>query len=71
VEVLAHAHVATVSLAASLRDGDGAQFLDRTFTVGAPVAGEDPAMMAEAMNRALDEATTEVVTTVAAAVRAR
>jgi len=68
-EVLAPTHAATVSLAVSLRDGGGDQLLDRTFTAGAPIAGDDPAMMAEAMGRALGEATTAVVTAVAAAVR--
>jgi ABC-type uncharacterized transport system auxiliary subunit len=69
-EVLAPRHAATVSLAASLRDGDGDQLVGRTFTAAAPIAGDDPAMMAEAMGRALDEATTAVVTAVAAAVHA-
>jgi ABC-type uncharacterized transport system auxiliary subunit len=66
-EMLAPAHAATVSLAASLRDGDGGRLLDRTFTADAPIADDDPATMAKAMGRALDEATVAVATAVTAA----
>ena len=69
-EVLAPAHAATVSLAASLRGADGGLLLDGTFTADAPIAGDDPATMAEAMGRALDDVTTAVATAVAAAVHA-
>ncbi len=69
-EVLAPAHTATVSLAASLRDGAGGRLLDDTFTADAPITGDDPATMAQAMGRALDEATTAVAAAVAAVVHA-
>jgi ABC-type uncharacterized transport system auxiliary subunit len=70
-EVLAPAHTATVSLAASLGDSDGGVLLDRTFTADASIAGNDPAMMAQAMGRALDEVTRAVAAAVATAMRAR
>jgi ABC-type uncharacterized transport system auxiliary subunit len=70
-EVLSPAHTASVALAASLRGEDGRLLLDRTLTAEAPIAGNDPATMATAMGRALDEATAAVGVAVAEAVRAR
>jgi ABC-type uncharacterized transport system auxiliary subunit len=70
-EVLSPAHEATVVLAASLRDPVRGRLLDRGFAATAPIAGDDPATMAQAMGRALDEATTAVAAAVATALRAR
>jgi ABC-type uncharacterized transport system auxiliary subunit len=69
-EVLAPIHTATVSLAALLRDRAGARLLDRTFTSAAPIDGDDPATMAQAMGQALDEATAAVAAAAAAALHA-
>lgn len=70
-EVLAPAHTATVTLAASLRDERRGWLLERTVTAEAPIAGNDPAVMATAMGRALDEAAAEVAAAVRAVVGAR
>jgi ABC-type uncharacterized transport system auxiliary subunit len=69
-EVLAPTHTADVSLSASLRDAKGANVLDRTFSAAAPIAGDDPEQMAQAMGRALDEATSAVAAAVASALHA-
>ena len=66
-EVLAPTHTSTVSLAAVLRDAKGRELLDRTFTSTAPIDGDDPALMAQAMGHALDEATADVAAAAAAA----
>ena len=69
-EELSPAHTATVALATSLWDPGRGTLLDRTFAATAPIDGDDPAMMATAMGRALDEATTAVAAAVSAALRA-
>ena len=68
-DVLTPTHAATVSLAASLRDAEHGRLLDRTFTAAAPIADDDPATMARAMGRALDEATAAVAAAVVAELR--
>jgi ABC-type uncharacterized transport system auxiliary subunit len=70
-EVLSPAHTATVALATSLWDPDRGGLLDRTFSATAPIDGDDPAMMATAMGRALDEATTAVAAAVSTTLHAR
>ena len=70
-EVLSPTHAAAVALAVSLRDEGRGRLLDRTFTAEVPIAGDDPALMAKAMGRALDEATAAVADAVAAALRPR
>ena len=69
-EVLLPTHAATVSLAASLRGANGTTLLDNTFTADSPIAGDDPAAMADAMGVALDDASAAVAAAVAAAVHA-
>jgi len=70
-EVLAPAHVASVSLEVSLRDRARARLLDRTFTAETPITGSEPSATATAMGRALDTVVGEVATAVGSAVRAR
>jgi ABC-type uncharacterized transport system auxiliary subunit len=70
-EVLAPGHVAAVSLAVSLEDGEQRRLLDRTFSVEEPITGEAPAATATAMGKALDTAVAEVAGAVGDALRAR
>lgn len=65
-EVLAPTHEAHVALAVTLRAGSEMR-LERTYAAKAPIASADAGVMAEAMGRALDEATREVATGAAAA----
>lgn len=70
-EVLAPAHVASVAVAVSLRDGGRRHVLDRTFAADEPIASADPAAMAQAMGRALDDATGAAAAAVATAAHGR
>src|SRR5262249_41669030 len=67
-EIVAPKHEASVVLAVMLRDGDRTR-LDRTYAARAAIATDDGAGTAEAMGKALDEATKHVADGVAAALR--
>ncbi|MCC6849393.1 MAG: membrane integrity-associated transporter subunit PqiC [Deltaproteobacteria bacterium] len=69
-EALAPAHEAHVALAVTLRNGADVR-LDRVFSAKAPIARAEGGAMAEAMGRALDEATRRAAAAAAAALAAQ
>jgi len=69
-EVLGPVHVADVALAVSLRGGHRGH-LERTFSARVGIADGDPASLARAMGRALDDVVAQVAEGLAASVRAR
>jgi ABC-type uncharacterized transport system auxiliary subunit len=69
-EVLAPVHEAHVALVITLRDGAESR-LEHRFVAKAPIANTTGAAMAEAMGRALDEATRQAAAAVAAALGER
>jgi ABC-type uncharacterized transport system auxiliary subunit len=59
-EVLAPQHVANVAIGVSLADANGHRILERTFSVDAPIADENPRSLAHAIGAALDDVTAQV-----------
>jgi len=70
-EVLDPVHAADVRLAVSLRGGRRGDLLERTFSARVGIADGDPASLARAMGRALDDVVAQVAEGLAASVRAR
>jgi ABC-type uncharacterized transport system auxiliary subunit len=70
-EILAPAHAASVALAASLDDRKQEELFDRTFSAEIPIEKQDPAALAVAMGKALDQVVGELAAAVGKAVHAR
>ena len=69
-EVLAPQHVANVAIGVSLADANGHRMLERTFSVDAPVADENPRTLAHAIGTALDDVTAQVARAVSTSLTA-
>ena len=70
-ELLAPAHEAAVTLDATLLGGDREVLVERSFSARRPIAGDDPAAVADALGAALTDATGQLGGAVVDALSAR